>query len=107
MSITIRKLETDMIAVIATLNFIINILWFIIIASAIFSWLYAFNVINSRNEFVNMIGRSLYQITEPMYRPIRRVLPNMGGLDLSPIVVLIILYFIQVLLNTTIANAVL
>ncbi|MCQ2002971.1 YggT family protein [Rhizobium sp. NRK18] len=96
-----------MIAVIATLNFIINILWFIIIASAIFSWLYAFNVINSRNEFVNMIGRSLYQITEPMYRPIRRVLPNMGGLDLSPIVVLIILYFIQVLLNTTIANAVL
>ncbi|MGR6429492.1 YggT family protein [Rhizobium sp. PAMB 3182] len=96
-----------MIAVIATLNFIINILWFIIIASAIFSWLYAFNVINSRNEFVNMIGRSLYQITEPMYRPIRRILPNMGGLDLSPIVVLIILYFIQVLLNTTIANAVL
>jgi YggT family protein len=93
-----------MIAVIATLNFIINIVWFLIIASAIFSWLYAFNVINTRNEAINMIGRSLYQVTEPLYRPIRRFLPSMGGLDLSPLVVLVILFFIQQLLNTTIAN---
>jgi YggT family protein len=96
-----------MLAVIATLNFIINIIWFLIIASAIFSWLYAFNVINTRNEAINMIGRSLYQVTEPIYRPIRRILPNMGGLDLSPLVVLVILFFLQQLLNTTIANALL
>lgn len=96
-----------MLAVIATLNFIINIIWFLVIASAIFSWLYAFNVINTRNEAINMIGRSLYQVTEPIYRPIRRILPNMGGLDLSPLVVLVILFFLQQLLNTTIANALL
>lgn len=96
-----------MLAVIATLNFIINIIWFLVIASAIFSWLYAFNVINTRNEAINMIGRSLYQVTEPIYRPIRRILPNMGGLDLSPLVVLVILFFLQQLLNTTIASAVL
>lgn len=96
-----------MLAVIATLNFIINIIWFLVIASAIFSWLYAFNVINTRNEAINMIGRSLYQVTEPLYRPIRSILPSMGGLDLSPLVVLVILFFIQQLLNTTIANALL
>lgn len=96
-----------MLAVIATLNFIINIIWFLVIASAIFSWLYAFNVINTRNEAINMIGRSLYQVTEPLYRPIRRILPTMGGLDLSPLVVLVILFFLQQLLNTTIAQALL
>lgn len=96
-----------MLAIIATLNFIINIIWFLVIASAIFSWLYAFNVINTRNEAINMIGRSLYQVTEPIYRPIRRILPNMGGLDLSPLVVLVILFFLQQLLNTTIASALL
>jgi YggT family protein len=96
-----------MLAVIATLNFIINIIWFLVIASAIFSWLYAFNVINTRNEAINMIGRSLYQVTEPLYRPIRRIIPTMGGLDLAPLVVLVILFFLQQLLNTTIANAML
>lgn len=96
-----------MIALIATLNFIINIIWFLIIASAIFSWLYAFNVINTRNEAINTIGRALYQVTEPLYRPIRQFLPTMGGLDLAPLVVLVILFFIQQLLNTTIANALL
>ncbi|OAP45623.1 hypothetical protein ATB98_11265 [Sinorhizobium saheli] len=101
-----NELETGMIAVIATLNFIINIAWFLIIASAIFSWLYAFNVINVNNHAINMIGRSLYQLTEPLYRPIRRVLPDMGGVDLSPLVVLVILYFIWYFLNTTVASAV-
>lgn len=96
-----------MIAVIGTLNFIINIMWFIVIASAIFSWLYAFNIINSNNQVVATIGRSLYQLTEPVYRPIRRMLPNMGGVDLSPLVVLVLLYFIQLFLNTSIAPALL
>ena len=102
-----NELETGMLAVIATLNFIINIAWFLVIASAIFSWLYAFNVINVNNNAINMIGRSLYQLTEPLYRPIRRMLPDMGGVDLSPLVVLVILYFAWYLLNTTIAAALL
>lgn len=96
-----------MLAVIGTLNFILNILWFLIIASAIFSWLYAFNVINMNNSAINMIGRSLYQMTEPLYRPIRRVMPDLGGVDLSPLVVLVVLYFLQLFLNTTIAPALL
>jgi YggT family protein len=102
-----NELETGMLAVIATLNFIINIAWFLVIASAIFSWLYAFNVINVNNNAINMIGRSLYQLTEPLYRPIRNVLPNMGGVDLSPLVVLVILYFLWYFLNTTVAAALL
>ena len=102
-----NELETVMLAVIATLNFIINIAWFLVIASAIFSWLYAFNVINVNNNAINMIGRSLYQLTEPLYRPIRNILPNMGGVDLSPLVVLVILYFLWYFLNTTVAAALL
>ena len=100
-----NELETGMIAVIATLNFIINIAWFLIIASAIFSWLYAFNVINSHNQFVNQIGTFLYNLTEPVLRPIRRVLPNLGGIDISPIIVLLIIFFISSLIKTTIAPA--
>ena len=73
----------------------LDIYTWIIIASAIFSWLYAFNVVNPRNQFVGTIGRMLYQLTEPALRPIRRFVPNMGGLDLSPIVLLLIIFLIQ------------
>ncbi len=84
-----------MIALFQTLYFILDIVWFIVIASAIFSWLFAFNVINSSNQFVGQIGSMLYQLTEPMYRPIRRFLPSFNGIDLSPIIVLIIIFFLQ------------
>jgi len=84
-----------LIVILSTLNYILNIVWFFVIVSAIFSWLYAFNVINTRNQFVNQIGSALYAITEPVYRPIRRFLPNMNGLDLSPLVVLVIIFFLQ------------
>jgi YggT family protein len=67
----------------------------IIIASAIFSWLFAFNVINTSNQFVAMIGNFLYQMTEPALRPIRRFLPNMGGLDISPIILIFGIFLIQ------------
>lgn len=84
-----------LLVILSTLNFILSIVWFIIIVSAIFSWLYAFNVINTRNQFVNQIGSALYAMTEPVYRPIRRFMPNLGGVDLSPLVVLVILFFLQ------------
>ncbi len=67
----------------------------VVIISAIFSWLYAFNIVNSNNQFVGMIGQALYNLTEPVLRPIRRVLPNMGGLDLSPIVLLLGIFLVQ------------
>lgn len=90
-----------MIALLQTLYFILDIAWFIIIASAIFSWLFAFNVINSSNQFVGQIGSMLYQLTEPLYRPIRRFMPNLNGLDLSPIVVLVIIFFLQRFIATS------
>ena len=67
----------------------------IIIASAIFSWLYSSGVVNTRNQFVATIGRMLYQLTEPALRPIRRYLPNLGGIDISPIVLLLLIFLIE------------
>ncbi|BAV48688.1 membrane protein [Mesorhizobium sp. 113-1-2] len=91
-----------MIAVFYTLHTAINIYWWIIIGAAIFSWLYAFNVVNSRNQAVNSIGTMLYRLTEPALRPIRRFLPDLGGVDISPIVLLLALTFISVFLNYTV-----
>ena len=62
-----------------------------IIATAVLSWLISFNVINMRNDFVRGVCQGLYRITEPVMRPLRRVLPYMGGIDLSPIVVLLVM----------------
>ena len=67
----------------------------VLIASAVMSWLIAFNVVNVRNEVVRTIWNFLYQITEPVLRPIRNVLPNLGGIDVSPIILLLIIFFIQ------------
>ena len=90
-------------AVIFIIYQVLNFYWWIVILSAVFSWLYAFNVINNSNQFVNMIGNFLYQMTEPVYRPIRRFIPDLGGIDLSPIVVLFIIMFLQYLLINDIA----
>lgn len=67
----------------------------LLIAAAVLSWLIAFNVVNVRNQFVGMIGDFLYRITEPVLRPIRNIMPNLGGLDLSPVILILIIYFIQ------------
>jgi YggT family protein len=96
-----------MLALIQTLVLALDIYWWILIASAIFSWLYAFNVVNSRNQFVGMIGDFLFRITEPVLRPIRRFLPDLGGIDISPIVVLLIIFFLRQFLITTVAPLVL
>lgn len=96
-----------MIAILWLINAVLSMYWWIIIASAIFSWLYAFNVINSSNQFVNMIGKFLYDVTEPALRPIRRIMPNLGTVDLSPIVLLLGISFIQIFINTSIAPALL
>lgn len=87
-----------MLAVIQVVLLALDILWWIIIASAVLSWLYAFNVVNPRNAFIGSVGDFLYRATEPLYRPIRRSLPNLGGLDLSPLVVLLGIFFVRQLL---------
>ena len=73
----------------------LDIYTWIIVASAIFSWLYAFGVVNPRNQAVSTIGRMLYQLTEPALRPIRRFLPNLCGIDISPIVLLLLIFLIE------------
>ncbi len=73
----------------------LDIYTWIIILSAIFSWLYAFGVVNPSNQVVATIGRMLYQLTESALRPIRRFVPNFGGLDISPIILLLIIFLIQ------------
>jgi YggT family protein len=69
-------------------------LW-IVIVMAIFSWLVAFNVVNTRNHAVAVIGDFLYRITEPVLRPIRNMLPNLGGIDISPVILFLIIVFIR------------
>jgi YggT family protein len=78
---------------------IISLYMYLLLAAAILSWLIAFSVVNTRNQFVANITEFLYRITEPVLRPIRRRLPNFGGLDLSPIVVFFILFLVVMYLE--------
>ena len=82
-------------ALIQTLAILLNVAWWIIIVQAILSWLIAFNVINTSNDIVRSIWIALDKLTEPLYRPIRRVMPDLGALELSPMVVLIIIIILQ------------
>ena len=77
---------------------ILDIFTWVIIGSAIMSWLVAFGVVNVRNQFIRIIVDMLYRLTEPVLRPIRRILPNLGGVDISPVVLLLALFFIRILL---------
>jgi YggT family protein len=74
---------------------ILDIYIWLLIAAAILSWLVAFNVVNSRNQFVAMVGDFLYRITEPVLRPIRNLLPSLGGIDVSPVVLILIIILIK------------
>jgi YggT family protein len=80
-------------ALLQTVSLILNLVWWVFLIMIIMSWL--FNVINTRNQFVSNVWRVLNQITEPILRPIRRIIPPVGGLDLSPIIVFVIIFFLQ------------
>ena len=73
---------------------VINIYFWIILASVILSWLVAFNIVNRSNQFVRQLGSALERLTEPLLRPIRRFLPDLGGIDISPIILLIGMQFL-------------
>ena len=75
--------------IIYLVELVIEIFVWIVIAGAIMSWLVAFGVVNVRNQFIRMIVDLLYRLTEPVLRPIRRFLPNLGGVDISPVVLLV------------------
>lgn len=88
-----------MYSLISLIMTVIQIYIYLLVASVILSWLINFNVINTRNQFVAMIVESLLRLTEPGLRPIRRILPNLGGLDISPVVLILLLVFVQNLLR--------
>jgi YggT family protein len=82
-------------AILDVILLILQIYVWLLIAAAILSWLVAFNVVNTRNQFVASVGEFLFRITEPALRPIRSILPNLGGIDVSPVVLILIIFFIQ------------
>ena len=84
-----------MLAVIDILMILLNVVWWIIVIQAIMSWLIGFNVINLHNDLVRSVWYALQKMTDPLYRPIRKIMPDFGALDLSPLVVLLIIYILQ------------
>jgi len=88
-----------LLALIQILLILLKVIWWIIVIQMILSLLVAFNVINTYNDFVRGLMRGLDRMTEPVYRPIRKVLPDFGGLDFSPMVVLIVLWILDELLR--------
>ncbi len=93
-----------LLAVFGVVDLLLRVLSYIIIVQAILSWLVAFNVINTHSDFVRSFLRALDRLTEPLYRPIRKVLPDFGGLDFSPLVVLLLIYVLRILLGGVAAD---
>ena len=89
-----------MTAIILLIDQILGIYTYIVIASAVFSWLFAFNIVNPRNQIVSSIYEVCWRLTEPLLSRIRSIIPAMGGLDLSPIVLLLGIFFVRNLLRT-------
>jgi YggT family protein len=82
-------------AILDVVLIVLHIYIWLLIAAAVLSWLVAFNVVNTRNQFVAMVGDFLYRITEPLLAPIRRVMPNLGGIDISPVILILIIFLIE------------
>ncbi len=82
-------------AVLDIILILLQLYWWVLLIMIIMSWLISFNVINTRNQFVEAVWRVLNQLTEPVLRPLRRMLPNFSGLDLSPLVAFLVIFFIQ------------
>ncbi|MEP3431404.1 MAG: YggT family protein [Roseibium sp.] len=87
-----------MTALLTVINIALQLYTYVIIASAIFSWLYAFNIVNSSNQIIASIGQVLYNLTEPALKPIRRFMPDLGGVDISPVILLLGIIFIQMII---------
>ena len=85
--------------IIQILQVLLDVVWWIIFVQFVLSLLMVFNVINMSNQFVRSLYTGLERLTEPMYRPLRRVLPNMGGIDFSPMVVLILISILDIILR--------
>ncbi len=94
-----KGLGLHMCSVVELVSSVMMLYFWMILIQVVMSWLVAFNVINTQNRFVYMVGNFLHRITEPALGPIRRLLPNLGGIDLSPVVLILLLVFVQNLLR--------
>ena len=74
---------------------VLDLYIWLLIAAAVLSWLVAFNVVNTRNQFVSMVGDFLWRITEPLLRPIRNFMPSLGGIDVSPVVLILLIILLK------------
>ena len=88
-----------MMSLVKLIDVVIDLYTWVVIGSAIMSWLVAFGVVNTRNQFIRVVVNTLYRLTEPMLRPIRRFLPDLGGVDISPLVLILLLVFARRLLG--------
>lgn len=88
-----------MVSLFLLIDTVLELYVWVLIASAVLSWLFAFGVVNTHNRVVHMIGDMLYRLTDPVLAPIRRVLPNLGGIDISPVVLILLIYFLRNLLR--------
>jgi len=93
-----------MLELLGFINYLLNLYIYVLLASVIYSWLVAFNVINPYNQFDRTLGQALDAVTEPFLRPIRRMMPDLGGLDISPMVLILIIFFIQSVIIPNIAK---
>ena len=82
-------------AVLDIVLLILQIYIWLLIAAAVLSWLIAFNVVNTRNQVVHVLGDFLFRITEPVLRPIRSIMPNLGGIDVSPVILILLIIFLE------------
>ncbi|GAA0785850.1 YggT family protein [Roseibium denhamense] len=87
-----------MTALLTVILIALQLYMYVIIASAIFSWLYAFNIVNPSNQIISTIGQVLYNLTEPALRPIRRFMPDLGGVDISPVILLLGIIFLRLII---------
>jgi len=94
-----------MLELLGFISYVLQLYVYVLIASAVLSWLIAFGVVNMRNQFVAGLAQVLYAVTEPFLRPIRNLLPNLGGIDISPVILILIIIFIQSVILPNIARA--
>ncbi len=99
-------MQVFLIQLLGFIDYLLGLFVFVLLASVIFSWLIAFNIINPYNAFIRTVWQALNAVTEPLLAPIRRMLPAMGGLDLSPLVLLLGIYFVQTVIIVSLRNAI-
>ena len=95
-----------MLELLGFISYLITLYTYVIIASVILSWLMAFGVINAYNPFIRSLWQGINAVTEPLLRPIRRVLPDLGGIDISPVILLLGCYFVQSVIIPTLIDLV-